>query len=161
VYSSRSTAGTGSQDLHDSHRWRWAGRHHPSLLVSVAGGIVVTHAASDYSLGSDIGKQMFRTARPLWIVSDVSCLWLSSRYAKDFVHCSWRCDDVCGLEDEALGRNRGGQRYQGRSRKGRQGGDTGVDPMDAVLKLDELMLEVGVGLVPLVDAKQGGQLLRA
>jgi flagellar biosynthesis protein FlhA len=31
--------------------------------------------------------------------------------------------------------------------------------MDAVLKLDELMLEVGVGLVPLVDVKQGGQLL--
>ncbi len=35
----------------------------------------------------------------------------------------------------------------------------GIDPLDAVLKLDELMLEVGVGLVPLVDAKQGGQLL--
>jgi len=31
--------------------------------------------------------------------------------------------------------------------------------MDAVLKLDELMLEVGVGLVPLVDAQKGGQLL--
>jgi len=31
--------------------------------------------------------------------------------------------------------------------------------MDSVLKLDELMLEVGVGLIPLVDAKQGGQLL--
>ena len=31
--------------------------------------------------------------------------------------------------------------------------------MDAILKLDELMLEVGVGLVPLVDAKKGGQLL--
>src|SRR6202167_2955430 len=46
----------------------------PSLLVSVAGGIVVTHAASDHSLGSDIGKQMFRTARPLWIVSG----WLLS-----------------------------------------------------------------------------------
>ena len=34
-----------------------------------------------------------------------------------------------------------------------------ADPMDAILKLDELMLEVGMGLVPLVDAKQGGQLL--
>jgi flagellar biosynthesis protein FlhA len=34
-----------------------------------------------------------------------------------------------------------------------------IDPMDAALKLDDLMLEVGVGLVPLVDAKQGGQLL--
>ena len=38
-------------------------------------------------------------------------------------------------------------------------GTPAVDPMDAVLKLDELMLEVGVGLVPLVDVKQGGQLL--
>jgi flagellar biosynthesis protein FlhA len=34
-----------------------------------------------------------------------------------------------------------------------------VDPMDAVLKLDDLMLEVGMGLVPLVDAQKGGQLL--
>src|ERR1700758_5167498 len=41
----------------------------PSLLVSVAGGIVVTRAASDRSLGADIGRQMFRTSRPLWIVS--------------------------------------------------------------------------------------------
>jgi flagellar biosynthesis protein FlhA len=43
--------------------------------------------------------------------------------------------------------------------KGDKATTPGVDPMDAVLKLDELMLEVGVGLVPLVDAKQGGQLL--
>jgi flagellar biosynthesis protein FlhA len=41
----------------------------PSLLVSVAGGIVVTRAASDRSLGAEIEKQMFRSARPLWIVS--------------------------------------------------------------------------------------------
>jgi flagellar biosynthesis protein FlhA len=36
---------------------------------------------------------------------------------------------------------------------------TASEAMDSVLKLDDLMLEVGVGLVPLVDAKQGGQLL--
>ena len=35
----------------------------------------------------------------------------------------------------------------------------GVEGMDSVLKLDELTLEVGLGLVPLVDAKQGGQFL--
>src|SRR5215469_1579160 len=39
----------------------------PSLLVSVAGGIVVTRAASDHSLGADIGRQVFKTSRPLWI----------------------------------------------------------------------------------------------
>src|SRR5580698_8237488 len=43
----------------------------PSLLVSVAGGIVVTRAGSDHSLGVDIQKQIFKTARPLWIVSGV------------------------------------------------------------------------------------------
>src|SRR5271167_2366804 len=43
----------------------------PSLLVSMAGGIVVTRAGSDNSLGTDIGKQMFKTSRPLWIVGGV------------------------------------------------------------------------------------------
>src|SRR6201995_4633312 len=43
----------------------------PSLLVSVAGGIVVTRAASDHSLGTDIGTQVFKTARPLWIAGGV------------------------------------------------------------------------------------------
>ena len=33
------------------------------------------------------------------------------------------------------------------------------DALDSVIKLDELMLEVGLGLIPMVDAKQGGQLL--
>jgi len=45
------------------------------------------------------------------------------------------------------------------SAKGQVTAKTATDPMDAVLKLDELMLEVGLGLVPLVDSKQGGQLL--
>jgi len=43
--------------------------------------------------------------------------------------------------------------------KGGKAGTPAADGLDAVLKLDDLMLEVGVGLVPLVDAKQGGQLL--
>ena len=43
--------------------------------------------------------------------------------------------------------------------KGGAAGAPAIDPMDAVLKLDDLMLEVGVGLVPLVDVKKGGQLL--
>lgn len=43
--------------------------------------------------------------------------------------------------------------------KAQPGATTPADSWDAALKLDELMLEVGLGLVPLVDAKQGGQLL--
>jgi flagellar biosynthesis protein FlhA len=39
----------------------------PSLLVSVAAGIVVTRAASKESLGININKQLFSSPRLLWI----------------------------------------------------------------------------------------------
>src|SRR5579875_3174225 len=41
----------------------------PSLLVSVAGGIVVTRSSSDSTLGSDVGQQLFSRSRPLWIAA--------------------------------------------------------------------------------------------
>jgi flagellar biosynthesis protein FlhA len=132
----------------------------PSLLVSVAGGIVVTRAGSDYSLGSDIGKQMFRTSRPLWIVSGVllalafipgmpKISFLSSSGVMMFI--AWKMKPAAEAEATAA--------TKAAAAKAGAPGTPAIDPMDAVLKLDELMLEVGIGLVPLVDAKQGGQLL--
>lgn len=132
----------------------------PSLLVSMAGGIVVTRAGSDHSLGSDIGKQMFKTSRPLWIVSGVlialamipgmpKISFLGSGGLLMFI--AWKMKPASAAESVA-----------GAKAAAAKGGTPGapvIDPMDAVLKLDELMLEVGIGLVPLVDAKQGGQLL--
>src|SRR5271168_4686725 len=43
----------------------------PSLLVSMAGGIVVTRASSGTSLASDLGKQVLSGRRPLWIAAGV------------------------------------------------------------------------------------------
>lgn len=129
----------------------------PALLVSVAGGIVVTRAASDHSLGSDINKQMFKTARPLWIVSGVlMALALIPGMPKiSFfalggltMFAAWKMKPAAAGEPTAETRAAAAK-----------AGTPAIDPMDAVLKLDDLMLEVGVGLVPLVDAKQGGQLL--
>jgi flagellar biosynthesis protein FlhA len=132
----------------------------PSLLVSVAGGIVVTRAGSDFSLGSDIEKQMFRTSRPLWIVGGVLlALALIPGMPKfSFValgglmmFAAWKMKPTPA---EALATAKSAA-----AAKTGTAGTPAVDPMDAALKLDELMLEVGIGLVPLVDAKQGGQLL--
>lgn len=132
----------------------------PSLLVSVAGGIVVTRAASDHSLGTDIGKQVFRTARPLWIVSGclLSLALIPGMPKVSFValgglmmFIAWKMKPSPSEETSSNAKS-----VTARTDKTAA---PAVDPMDAVLKLDELMLEVGVGLVPLVDAKQGGQLL--
>jgi flagellar biosynthesis protein FlhA len=130
----------------------------PSLLISIAGGIVVTRAASDHSLGTDIGQQIFRTQRPLWIVTGVllALAVIPGMPKLAFValaaitgFAARKMKPAAAAESAAAGK------------AGAKGvtGAPAVDPMDAVLKLDELMLEVGVGLVPLVDAKQGGQLL--
>jgi flagellar biosynthesis protein FlhA len=129
----------------------------PSLLVSVAGGIVVTRAGSDNSLGLDIEKQMFKTARPLWIVSGVLlALALIPGMPKisfvalggTLMFTAWKMKPPTAAEAVAA-----------KTAAGKGAGAPAADPMDAVLKLDDLMLEVGIGLVPLVDVKQGGQLL--
>jgi flagellar biosynthesis protein FlhA len=129
----------------------------PSLLVSVAGGIVVTRAGSDHSLGSDIEKQMFKTARPLWIVSGVllALALIPGMPKVSFValggtlmFAAWKMKPTPAETAAAA-----------KAATGKAAGAPAVDPMDAILKLDELMLEVGIGLVPLVDIKQGGQLL--
>jgi flagellar biosynthesis protein FlhA len=131
----------------------------PALLVSVAGGIVVTRAASDNSLGTDIGKQMFKTSRPLWIVSGVllALALIPGMPKLSFLalggltmFAAWKMKPAAATETATS--------KEAAAKAGKPGAPV-VDPMDAVLKLDELMLEVGIGLVPLVDAKQGGQLL--
>ena len=127
----------------------------PSLLVSVAGGIVVTRAASDHSLGVDIGSQMFRTSRPLWIVG--GCL-LSLALIPGMPKISFIA--LGGATMFAAWKMKPGASEAAAKAAAEKAAKTpAIDPMDAALKLDELMLEVGSGLVPLVDAKQGGQLL--
>ncbi len=133
----------------------------PSLLVSVAGGIVVTRAASNYSLGTDIGNQVFRTARPLWIVGGclLSLALIPGMPKISFIALGAGAMFAAWKMKPALATDAAPGGAKATAAKGDKPGTPAVDPLDAVLKLDELMLEVGVGLVPLVDAKQGGQLL--
>ncbi|HEX4488339.1 MAG TPA: flagellar biosynthesis protein FlhA [Terriglobales bacterium] len=132
----------------------------PSLLVSVAGGLVITRASSEASLGSDVGKQLFGKKRPLWLAGAAvialalipglpkisfilvaALMFVLARYVKEV--STTEKDPVTGVVTPKLDAKAA----------------PAIDPMDAALKLDDLTLEVGFGLVPLADAKQGGQLL--
>jgi flagellar biosynthesis protein FlhA len=132
----------------------------PSLLVSVAGGIVVTRAASKESLGVNVGKQLFSSPRLLWIAGGaLTALGLIPGLPKIsfftlaaiLMYAAWKMKPQVVQEDEdsAL------------AQPAKTAGALlpAADPIDSILKLDDLMLEVGVGLVPLVDTQQGGQLL--
>ena len=134
----------------------------PSLLVSVAGGIVVTRAASKESLGVNVGKQLFNSPRLLWIAGGaLTALGLIPGLPKvaffslaaGLMLAAWKMKPQV-IKDE-------GDESELASKVALPGGPAAVapDPMEAALKLDELMLEVGLDLVPLVDAQKGGQLL--
>jgi flagellar biosynthesis protein FlhA len=128
----------------------------PSLLVSMAGGIVVTRASSGTTLASDLGRQMFSGRRPLFIAAGVMAALAAVPGLPKFSFLllaglvgtlAWRTPD-------ALPEKPGGDAdSKGKDKK--PSGET----LEDLLKLDELSLEVGYALVPLVDAQRGGQML--
>ena len=127
----------------------------PSFLVSIAGGMVVTRAGSDKSLGSELARQLFATRRPLWITAGVlSLLALIPGLPKlSFLA-------IAGLL--MLGARRiqvSNAPEKDAEMKPEAKAAATTEIVEAMLKLDEISLEVGYALVPLVDTQQGGQLL--
>jgi len=134
----------------------------PSLLVSVAGGLVVTRTATENTLGEDMGRQLFGGRKTFFIAAGVLfALALIPGIPKIpflllgaiLVFGGRKLKEASTPEDQKM------QAGEAAGDKPGAPGSAPLDPLDAVLKLDELTLEVGIGLVPLVDAKQGGQLL--
>lgn len=131
----------------------------PSLLVSVAGGMIVTRASTDSTLSIDLGAQLLRKRSPLWIGAGVmGALALIPGLPKfSFLFMSGLLVFLARRISPAT--TEAETKSAAETHKGKAKGAATVDPIENALKLDELMLEVGLGLVPLVDTNQGGQLL--
>ena len=125
----------------------------PSLLVSVSGGLVVTRASSDDSIGVQLHKQLLSKPRPLFIASGVmmtlslipglpkfSFLLLSAGAA--FLGYRNKEAVLLPVKEAEVEKKPGAQ-----------------EQLESLLKLDEISVEVGYGLISLVDQKQGGQML--
>ena len=130
----------------------------PSLLVSMAGGIVVTRASSDATLSVDVGRQMLsrrrssddRRGRDAGAGGDSRAaeVLLSSCWPRAPAFLAWRAPKIArGTAAAAAAAAAAGEKKPA------------SDSVEDLLKLDELSLEVGYALVALVDKNQGGQLL--
>ena len=128
----------------------------PSLLVSVAGGLVVTRASSESTIGAEIQQQLTSQRRTLWIAAGVmlsltlipglpklSFLVLGTGAA----WLAWRTKEKPAATAAIAEKGEPGRKAPAQ------------EQLESVLKLDEISLEVGYSLVALVDQKQGGQLL--
>jgi flagellar biosynthesis protein FlhA len=131
----------------------------PSLLVSVAMGIVVTRAAAPGDLGEQVATQFSRDAKVYWVAAAVligfallpGFPWyvlvpmaiLVGFYAFYIGRLKRRKADF----DEMMTKS------QVKARP-----DEGTE-MSPVVPLDALSLELGYGLIPLVDKDKGAELL--
>src|SRR5208337_522842 len=128
----------------------------PSLLVSVAGGMVLTRASSAGVLTTELGAQLFRRGTTLYVASGVmGALCLVPGLPKiAFLALALGLAGlgryVAGEPDAQASIAEGGPKATEKAQ---------IENLAGLLKMDDLSLEIGFQLIPLVDEKQGGQLL--
>ncbi|MGA7286714.1 MAG: flagellar biosynthesis protein FlhA [Terriglobales bacterium] len=138
----------------------------PSLLVSMAGGMVVTRASSNATLSVDLGTQLFSRRRSLQIAGGImialACIpglpkfsFLSIAVVAFLLAARLpQLKDKDGKVIEPVPVDPGALPAADKDKKAAK-----PESIEDLIKLDELSLEVGYSLVNLVDIAQGGQLL--
>jgi flagellar biosynthesis protein FlhA len=130
----------------------------PSLLVSIACGITLTRANSAGLLGAEIQQQLLSKKTTFYIASLVCGLMCLIPGLPKLAFLT-----VAGML--LLAGRRGTERApQAASAElgvieKKKAGDAQNSDLAQLLRLEELTLEIGFQLIPLVDEKQGGQLL--
>jgi len=129
----------------------------PSLLVSVAGGIVVTRTSTDNTIGTELGRQLFSKRIPLRIAAGVMFfLGLIPGLPKLsfflLAALAYYLSSRASEQPEKPAKEGTAAKKDAKANAQQQ--------IEQLLKLDELSLEVGYALVSLVDQAQGGQLLQ-
>ncbi len=132
----------------------------PALLSSTATGILVTRAASsDEHLGANIGGQLFANPRALFIVATVLVgfgLTPGLPRSPFFIIAAM----MAGAGFMVRERNKARAAELAEAHEVEQVEEAqSVDSVVSVLRVDPLEVEVGYGLIPLVDDERGGNLL--
>ncbi|HUS04939.1 MAG TPA: flagellar biosynthesis protein FlhA [Bryobacteraceae bacterium] len=126
----------------------------PALMISISGALIVTRASSESQMSTDFRKQVFGKPEPLLLASGVLVALAAF-------------PGMPAIPFLMLGGGIGyaGWRIRGEKRQ-REDAPTIVAPptarenVESLLRVEPLAVEVGLGLVKLVDGGQSSQLLR-
>ena len=126
----------------------------PSLMVSISGGLIITRTSSEGKVGTDVKKQVFSNPQPLMLAGSV--LVAMALFP--------------GLPTVPFLLLGGSVGYFGYRLRQKTAESTAIeaaaspvpakDNLEAILKVDPLAIEVGLGLVKLADGGQNSPLLR-
>ncbi len=131
----------------------------PALLISTATGIVVTRASSKGSLGQDITGQLFAQAKLLYVAGGTIVLlglftpipnWVTLPIGLSLIAGAYMMERKKPEDEEELL-----EIEEEVATDGMKSPENVVN----LLNVDPIEFEFGYGLIPLVDAAQGGDLL--
>jgi len=129
----------------------------PALIISTSAGIIVSRAGAESNLGAEITSQILYQPRAIGITAIVLFgfgiipglplipFWTLGSLAGGLTWLIYRANQQSLLAEEEA---RLGQEKP-----------VAVEDIDSLPLLDTLAIEVGYGLIPLVDAEQDGELL--
>jgi len=130
----------------------------PALLVSTATGIIVTRSVSDGTFGEDVSKEFSRDSRIYWIGAVVLLIFSVIPGFPWYVLIPMAL--LLGIVAFRLSRKKR-QIVEASASKTAEAVRPREDAaeMSPVVPLDPLSLELGYGLIPLVDRDKGAELL--
>jgi len=130
----------------------------PSLIISTAAGIIVSRAASDMSMGGEFAKQFGMQPQALAVAAGIIGLFglvpglphipflILAILMGTTAYFTFQQKALLDQEEE-------------KESKEEEAPPGSPETVEALLALDILQLEVGYGLIPLVDENQNGDLL--
>ncbi|HVP18203.1 MAG TPA: flagellar biosynthesis protein FlhA [Spirochaetia bacterium] len=129
----------------------------PALMISTATGIIVTRAISDSSFGKDISRQFSGQSGPYFIAAGFLVVLSFLPGFPWYVLIPMAA--LLAVLGFSLGRRQLAEEERTRTREVTERERAAPAEISPVVPLDPLSLEIGYGLIPLVDKEQGAELL--
>ena len=131
----------------------------PALLISTATGITVTRAATDGSLGTDIMQQIFNYPKLLYIVAVT--IFMLGLFTPIGLFLTLPVAVILAFSAYTMQKTAQKEKLQNEQVEMDAIEDDISNPEKVInlLQIDTLELEIGYGLIPLADQKQGGDIL--
>jgi flagellar biosynthesis protein FlhA len=130
----------------------------PALLISTAAGMVVARSTSDDSLGTDIKEQLFGNSNALYVVAGTTLVLGLIPGMPFFPFVAISGIMIFIARKVAPSKEKEELREQQLLEANNDGTAVVEDKIEEYLQVDILELEIGYGLIEMVDKEQGGDL---
>ncbi len=134
----------------------------PALIVSTASGIIVTRAASASNLGSEITGQLLQSPKALFIASGIMGLFaiVPGFPTIPFLGLSVFAGIAGYMVKNGLMDSKSEEETEKeKAKEADKSSAKAEEKIEDYLNVDQMEMEIGYGLIPLVDISQGGDLL--